>query len=110
MGLLSTDASGSKMPHLRAIRFEPNVFMMASSYKASWTRYYDRFMRAIVCLATFVLGACVSGVAYAGGPSDVYNEFAQHGKLSCNHSRRDLQAVLRSVRSTSTATRTRSPG
>jgi hypothetical protein len=38
----------------------------------------------------------VTGVAYAGGSGDVYNDFAQDGKLSCNHSRGDLQAVLRS--------------
>jgi hypothetical protein len=31
-----------------------------------------------------------------GGPGAVYNDFAQDGKLSCNHSRADLEAVLRS--------------
>ena len=53
-------------------------------------------MRARASLATVVLCACVTGVAYAGGPGGVYNDFAQDGKLSCNHSRGDLQAVLRS--------------
>src|ERR671936_2024464 len=54
-------------------------------------------MRVRTRLATIVVAfACLTGVAYAGGPGDVYNDFAQHGKLSCNHSRRDLQAVLRS--------------
>jgi hypothetical protein len=53
-------------------------------------------MRARVSLAAVVLCACVTGVAYAGGPGGVYNDFAQDGKLSCNHSRGDLQAVLRS--------------
>jgi hypothetical protein len=38
-----------------------------------------------------------TGVAHAGGgPGAVYNDFAQDGKLSCNHSRADLEAVLRS--------------
>jgi hypothetical protein len=40
--------------------------------------------------------ACVTAVAYAGGPGDVYNDFAADGKLSCNHSSADLRAVLRS--------------
>jgi len=53
-------------------------------------------VRARASLATVVLFACVTGVAYAGGPGGVYNDFAQDGKLSCNHSRGDLQAVLRS--------------
>jgi hypothetical protein len=38
----------------------------------------------------------VTAVAYAGGPGDVYNDYAQDGKLSCNHSRADLRGVLRS--------------
>ena len=46
--------------------------------------------------AIVVAFACLTGVAYAGGPGDVYNDFAQDGKLSCNHSRADLRAVLRS--------------
>ncbi len=32
----------------------------------------------------------------AGGPGAVYNDFAQDGSLSCNHSRADLEAVLSS--------------
>ena len=35
-------------------------------------------------------------MAYAGGPGEVYNDFAADGKLSCNHSRADLRNVLRS--------------
>ena len=46
--------------------------------------------------AIVVAFACSTSVAYAGGPGDVYNDFAQDGKLSCNHSRADLRAVLRS--------------
>jgi hypothetical protein len=55
-------------------------------------------MRARISLvaAILVASACVSGVAYAGGPVDVYNDFAADGKLSCNHSRTDLRNVLRS--------------
>jgi hypothetical protein len=41
--------------------------------------------------------ACVwAGGAHAGGPGDVYNDYAADGVLSCNHSRADLVAVLRS--------------
>jgi hypothetical protein len=46
--------------------------------------------------AIVVAVACLTGVAYAGGPGDVYKDFAQDGKLSCNHSRANLLAVLRS--------------
>jgi hypothetical protein len=54
-------------------------------------------VRALTSLATVVVAcACVTSVAYAGGPGDVYNDFAADGKLSCNHSRADLEAVLRS--------------
>src|SRR5207237_9818977 len=43
------------------------------------------------------LVACVwAAGALAGGPGDVYNDFAADGTLSCNHSRGDLEAVLRS--------------
>src|SRR5919198_4219421 len=56
-----------------------------------------RIMRAQIRLAAIIVAfACVTGVAHAGGPGDVYNDFAQDGKLSCNHSRADLLAVLRS--------------
>jgi hypothetical protein len=34
--------------------------------------------------------------AHAGGPGDVYNDFAQDGVLSCTHSRADLEGVLHS--------------
>ena len=38
-----------------------------------------------------------TGIAYGGGgPSAVYNDYAADGVLSCNHSRADLEAVLRS--------------
>ena len=54
-------------------------------------------MRRQIRLAAIVVAfACLTGVAHAGGPGDVYNDFAQDGKLSCNHSRADLLAVLRS--------------
>jgi hypothetical protein len=55
-------------------------------------------MRARVSLATIVVGcSCATGVAHAdGGPGAVYNDYVQDGVLSCNHSRADLRAVLRS--------------
>src|ERR671930_800943 len=54
-------------------------------------------MLARTSLAAIIVAfACVTGVAHASGPGDVYNDFAQDGKLSCNHSRADLLAVLRS--------------
>jgi hypothetical protein len=41
--------------------------------------------------------AATTGVAHAGGgPGPVYNDFVRDGVLSCNHSRGDLEAVLRS--------------
>ena len=54
--------------------------------------------RARVSLAAIVVGfACATGVAHAdGGPGAVYNDYAQDGVLSCNHSRADLGALLRS--------------
>jgi hypothetical protein len=51
-------------------------------------------MRASLA-AVFVACVC-TGAAWAGGPGDVYNDYAADGKLSCNHSRADLVAVLRS--------------
>jgi hypothetical protein len=55
-------------------------------------------MRTRARLAAIVTGlACAAGAAYAaGGPGAVYNDFAADGVLSCNHSRADLVAVLRS--------------
>jgi len=54
-------------------------------------------VRARIRFAAIVLAfACFTGVAYADGPGGVYNDFAQDGKLSCNHSRSALHAVLRS--------------
>jgi cobalamin biosynthesis Mg chelatase CobN len=47
-------------------------------------------------LAVVAAFACVTTAAYAGGPGDVYNDYAQDGKLSCNHSRTALRDVLRS--------------
>jgi hypothetical protein len=44
------------------------------------------------CACAWAVGAAQAG----GGPGAVYNDFAQDGKLSCNHSRADLEAVLRS--------------
>ena len=49
--------------------------------------------------AIVTAGACAATTAVAhagGGPGAVYNDFAQDGRLSCNHSRTDLEAVLRS--------------
>jgi hypothetical protein len=44
-----------------------------------------------------IVAACVwPAGAYAGGPGDVYNDYAADGVLSCNHSRADLVAVIRS--------------
>ncbi len=44
-----------------------------------------------------IVAACVwAAGAYAGGPGDVYNDFAADGVLSCNHSRADLVNAIRS--------------
>jgi hypothetical protein len=51
--------------------------------------------RASVVLVVLALCATAS-TAYAGGPGAVYTDFARDGKLSCNHSRADLEAALRS--------------
>jgi hypothetical protein len=51
--------------------------------------------RASVVLVVLALCATAS-TAYAGGPGAVYTDFVQHGKLSCDHSRADLEAALRS--------------
>jgi hypothetical protein len=57
-------------------------------------------MRTRASLAAIVaVCVCASATDVAradGGPGAVYNDFAQDGKLSCNHSRADLEAVLRS--------------
>jgi hypothetical protein len=55
-------------------------------------------MLARISMATFVaVWACAPGIARAGGgPGAVYNDYARDGVLSCNHSRADLVAVLRS--------------
>jgi cobalamin biosynthesis Mg chelatase CobN len=53
-------------------------------------------VRARASLVATVAFAFFAGLAYAGGPGDVYNDFVQDGKLSCNHSRSDLLAVVRS--------------
>jgi len=52
--------------------------------------------RIRLAAAIVVASAGFSGMAYAGGPGDVYNDYAADGKLSCNHSRADLRNVLRS--------------
>src|SRR2546429_9398157 len=55
-----------------------------------------KVMRARTSLAAaIIVCACVPVAAHAGG-GDVYNDFAQDGVLSCNHSRADLQSALRS--------------
>lgn len=46
-------------------------------------------------LALVAAWACVTATATAG-PGDIYSDFAQDGKLNCNHSRADLKAALRS--------------
>jgi hypothetical protein len=44
-----------------------------------------------------IVAACVwAAGASAGGPGDVYNDYAADGVLSCNHSRADLVAAIRS--------------
>jgi hypothetical protein len=44
-----------------------------------------------------IVGACVwAAGAYAGGPGDVYNDYAADGVLRCTHSRADLVAAIRS--------------
>jgi hypothetical protein len=51
--------------------------------------------RASVVMIGVALAA--ASAAYAGGgPGDVYTDFAQDGKLSCDHPRSDLEAALRS--------------
>ena len=53
-------------------------------------------MRARASLAAIVAACVWAAGAYAGGPGDVYNDFAADGVLSCNHSRADLVAAIRS--------------
>src|SRR5919204_4679589 len=53
-------------------------------------------MRTRVSLAVIVVWCTLPSAALAGGPGDVYTDFAQDGKLSCNHSPADLDAALRS--------------
>jgi hypothetical protein len=44
-----------------------------------------------------IVAACVwAAGASAGGPGDVYNDYAADGVLSCHHSRADLVAAIRS--------------
>jgi len=54
-------------------------------------------MRARASLALIVLVCALASAAYAsGGPGAVYSEFVSTGKVSCSHSRVDLEAVLHS--------------
>ena len=53
-------------------------------------------MRTRASLLLGVLACVFPAVADAGGPGDVYSDFVQDGKLSCNHSRADLESVLHS--------------
>ena len=53
-------------------------------------------MRARASLAAIVVACVWAAGAYAGGPGDVYNDYAADGVLSCNHSRSDLIAAIRS--------------
>jgi hypothetical protein len=50
----------------------------------------------LASLAGAVVACICAGGASAGGPGAVYNDYVQDGVLSCNHSRADLVAVLRS--------------
>ena len=52
--------------------------------------------RTRASLAAIVTACVWAAGAYAGGPGDVYNDYAADGVLSCNHSRADLVAVIRS--------------
>src|SRR5919204_2344057 len=47
-------------------------------------------------IAVLVALVFATGIAYADGPADVYNDYAQDGRLSCGHSRSALENVLRS--------------
>ena len=52
---------------------------------------------SLAAIAAACVCAWATGPAHAGGgPGAVYNDYVQHGSLSCNHSRADLVAVLRS--------------
>jgi hypothetical protein len=54
-------------------------------------------MRTRASLVVIVVAFAAASAAYAaGGPGDVYTDFAQDGKLSCDHPRSDLEAALRS--------------
>jgi hypothetical protein len=53
-------------------------------------------MRRRASLVLVTVACATASAAYAGGPGDVYTDFAQDGKLSCNHSRGDLESALRS--------------
>jgi hypothetical protein len=53
-------------------------------------------MRTRASLAAVVAACAWAAGAAAGGPGDVYNDYAQDGRLSCNHSHAELEAVLRS--------------
>ena len=52
--------------------------------------------RARASLAAIVAACVWAAGAYAGGPGDVYNDYAADGVLSCTHSRADLVSVIRS--------------
>jgi hypothetical protein len=52
--------------------------------------------RTRASLATIVAACVWAAGAYAGGPGDVYNDYAADGVLSCSHSRADLVSVIRS--------------
>jgi hypothetical protein len=58
------------------------------------SRYGITLRRA--SLAAIVVACVWAAGASAGGPGDVYNDFAADGVLSCKHSRADLVAVIRS--------------
>jgi hypothetical protein len=53
-------------------------------------------MRTRASLVLVLVACATASAAYAGGPGDVYTDVAQDGRLSCNHSRADLEAALRS--------------
>src|SRR5262245_13767901 len=54
-------------------------------------------MRTRVSLGAIALACAFASAAHGGGGAGaVYSDFAQDGKLSCNHSRADLVAALHS--------------
>jgi hypothetical protein len=49
---------------------------------------------ALFVLATLLLTLLMSTVALAWSPQDIYNDYVQHGKLTRDYSKAELQAYL----------------